>query len=34
VELGGQGLLLTANYDTRFGNSRNGLGGRAGIGYI
>jgi len=34
VELGGQGLLLTANYDTRFGNRRNGLGGRAGIGYI
>jgi hypothetical protein len=34
VELGGQGLLLTANYDTRFSNRRDGLGGRAGIGYI
>lgn len=34
IELGGQGILLTANYDTRFGNRRDGLGGRAGIGYI
>jgi hypothetical protein len=34
VEIGGQGLLFTANYDTRFSNKRNGLGGRAGIGYI
>ncbi|WP_079700725.1 hypothetical protein [Daejeonella lutea] len=34
VEVGGQGLLFTANYDTRFSNKRNGLGGRAGIGYI
>ena len=34
VELGSQGLLLTANYDTRFSNRRDGLGGRAGIGYI
>lgn len=34
VEIGGQGLLFTANYDTRFGNRRNGLGGRIGIGYI
>lgn len=34
VELGGQGLLLTANYDTRFSNRRDGLGGRIGIGYI
>lgn len=34
VEAGGQGLLFTANYDTRFGNRRNGLGGRIGIGYI
>jgi hypothetical protein len=34
VEVGGQGLLFTANYDTRFGNRRNGLGGRIGIGYI
>jgi len=34
VELGGQGLLFTANYDTRFSNRRDGLGGRVGIGYI
>lgn len=34
VELGGQGLLFTANYDTRFSNRRDGLGGRAGIGYV
>ncbi|MXV15846.1 hypothetical protein [Hufsiella ginkgonis] len=34
VELGGQGLLFTVNYDTRFGNRRDGLGGRAGIGYL
>lgn len=34
VELGGQGLLFTVNYDSRFSNRRDGLGGRAGIGYI
>jgi hypothetical protein len=34
VEIGGQGLLFTANYDSRFGNRRNGLGGRIGVGYI
>jgi hypothetical protein len=34
IELGGQSLLFTANYDTRFGNRRDGLGGRAGIGYF
>jgi hypothetical protein len=34
VEIGGQGLLFTANYDTRFSNKRNGLGGRLGIGYL
>jgi hypothetical protein len=34
VEIGGQGLLFTANYDTRFSNKRSGLGGRAGIGYM
>ena len=34
VELGGQGLLFTANYDSRFSKRRDGLGGRAGIGYI
>lgn len=34
IELGGQGLALTANYDSRFTNKRDGLGGRVGIGYI
>lgn len=34
IELGGQGLTFTANYDTRFSNRRDGLGGRAGIGYF
>jgi hypothetical protein len=34
VEIGGQGLLFTANYDTRFKKARNGLGGRVGIGYF
>lgn len=34
VELLGQGLLFTANYDTRFSKKRNGLGGRIGIGAI
>jgi hypothetical protein len=34
IELGGQGLTFTANYDSRFGNRRDGLGGRAGIGYF
>lgn len=34
AELGGQGLLFTFNYDTRFSNKRNGIGGRAGIGYF
>ncbi|WP_342644442.1 hypothetical protein [Mucilaginibacter sp. CSA2-8R] len=34
VELGGPGLLLSANYDTRFGLRRDGIGGRAGLGYI
>ncbi len=34
VELFGQGLLFTANYDTRFSNRRDGLGGRVGIGYL
>ena len=34
VEVGGQGLLFTANYDSRFSKGRNGLGGRVGIGYI
>jgi len=34
VELGGQGLFLTINYDTRFSRSNKGLGGRIGIGYF
>jgi hypothetical protein len=34
VELGGPGLLFSANYDTRFSNKRDGLGGRIGAGYI
>uniref|UniRef100_UPI00404B7018 hypothetical protein n=1 Tax=Daejeonella sp. TaxID=2805397 RepID=UPI00404B7018 len=34
VELGGQGLLFTANYDSRFSKRMDGLGGRVGIGYI
>lgn len=34
VELGGQGLTFTANYDSRFSNRKDGLGGRAGIGYL
>lgn len=34
VEIGGQGLLFTANYDSRFSNRRDGLGGRVGIGYL
>lgn len=34
VEIGGQGLLFTANYDTRFSNKSNGLGARVGIGYL
>lgn len=32
VEFGAQGLLFSANYDTRFTKSRNGLGGRVGFG--
>lgn len=34
IELGGQGLTFTANYDSRFSNKRDGIGGRAGIGYL
>lgn len=34
VEVLGQGLLFTANYDTRFSNKRDGIGGRVGIGYL
>ncbi|MBS9523044.1 hypothetical protein KI659_03350 [Litoribacter alkaliphilus] len=34
VEVLGNGLLYSVNYDTRFSQSMNGFGGRAGIGYI
>jgi len=34
VELGGPGLLFSANYDTRFSNKRDGFGARIGAGYI
>ena len=33
LEVGGPGLALTVNYDTRFGNRRDGWGYRAGAGY-
>jgi hypothetical protein len=33
LELGGPGLALTVNYDTRFGNERDKWGYRVGIGY-
>lgn len=34
VELGGQGVFATINYDTRFTKSATGLGGRVGIGHL
>lgn len=34
VELGAQGLVFTANYDTRLGNKRDGIGARIGAGAI
>jgi hypothetical protein len=34
VELGGPGLLFSGNYDTRFSQRKDGLGGRIGIGFI
>lgn len=34
VELGGQGLQYSINYDTRFSDRRKGFGGRLGLGYI
>jgi hypothetical protein len=33
-ELGGPGLLFSANYDTRFSQRRDGFGGRIGLGFI
>ena len=34
VELGGPGLIYSANFEARFKKTRNGLGGRIGAGYI
>ena len=34
LEIGGPGLLLSANYDTRLTPHRDGFGARAGIGYL
>ncbi len=33
-ELGGNGILFSANYDVRFANSQKGLGARIGVGYL
>lgn len=34
MEVLGNGLTYSLNYDTRFSQSLKGLGGRAGIGYV
>ena len=34
IEIGGNGLLFSANYDVRFGPRQNGLGGRLGVGFF
>ena len=34
AELGGPGILFSANYDTRFKKSPFGLGGRVGLGFV
>jgi len=34
VEVLGNGLLFSANYDMRFSSANDGLGGRIGVGYI
>ncbi len=34
LEIAGPGIFFSANYDTRFSQRRNGLGGRIGIGYL
>lgn len=34
MQAGGPGLVISLNYDTRFGNSRTGLGAAAGFGYL
>jgi hypothetical protein len=33
IEIGGAGLFFSANYDTRFSQRRDGLGGRLGLGW-
>src|SRR5687768_10080250 len=33
-ELGGNGLMFSANYDFRFAKTQNGFGGRAGLGFF
>jgi hypothetical protein len=34
AELGGPGIIFSANYDTRFKQSRLGVGGRIGVGFV
>jgi hypothetical protein len=34
AELGGPGIVFSANYDTRFKQSRLGVGGRVGVGFV
>jgi hypothetical protein len=34
LELGGNGIFLSLNYDQRFSKKQNGLGGRLGIGFV
>src|ERR1700750_1000845 len=34
AEIGGPGVLFSANYDTRFHKSNLGIGGRIGIGFV
>jgi hypothetical protein len=33
-ELGGNGIIISANYDVRFEKKQNGFGARAGLGYV
>ena len=34
LELGGNGIILSANYETRFAKKQNGFGGRIGLGIV
>lgn len=34
IEIGGNGLLFSANYDTRFSRKQSGIGGRVGLGFF